>query len=56
MSSTDIKGPFVVSNPIQTSATSKPSKQQPGAGMATIHDDDERLLAEIGYEQVSSII
>jgi len=24
----------------------------PGSHMATIHDDDERLLAQIGYEQV----
>lgn len=25
-------------------------------GMATINDDDERLLAEIGYEQVSQTL
>jgi hypothetical protein len=30
-----------------------PDDNRPSADMATIHDDDERLLARIGYRQVS---
>lgn len=51
MASTDVKAPIAVQNPVQHSATSKTPKRS-GAAMATIEDDDERLLAEIGYEQV----
>lgn len=29
-----------------------PDDNRPSADMATIHDDDERLLARIGYRQV----
>jgi len=38
--------------PTETSSQSRDSKKEGTGPMATIEDDDERLLAEIGYEQV----
>jgi hypothetical protein len=35
-----------------TSENRPPDDNRPLADMATIHDDDERLLARIGYRQV----
>ena len=35
--------------------TSEAKSQQRGRTMATIEDDDERLLNQIGYTQVSSL-
>lgn len=52
MTSSDVKGPSVFQHPGQVvSETAK----GPAAQMATIQDDDERLLAQIGYEQVGSL-
>lgn len=51
MLSSDEKPPSVSPRPErQVTGT---AKGQPAA-MATMHDDDERLLAQIGYEQVGS--
>jgi hypothetical protein len=44
----DVKDPI----PVETSSQSRPLKREAAGPMATIQDDDERLLAEIGYEQV----
>jgi hypothetical protein len=46
--SPDIKTPI----PVESEKLPKRGKQAAGPTMATIEDDDERLLAEIGYEQV----
>jgi hypothetical protein len=46
--STDLKSPVFT----QTSSQSGDLKREARGPMATIEDDDERLLAEIGYEQV----
>lgn len=35
-------------------STKKNAPSERNAPMATIHDDDERLLAQIGYKQVRS--
>lgn len=35
-----------------TLETRPPDDSRPSGDMATIHDDDERLLARIGYRQV----
>jgi hypothetical protein len=35
---------------------SKDTRKSPVKPMATINDDDERLLAQIGYKQVSSLL
>jgi hypothetical protein len=51
--STDVKSPSLG----DSRGSTKDSKgDKKGAPMATIHDDDERLLAEIGYEQVEFLI
>jgi hypothetical protein len=50
MASTDIKTPSPFHPP--DSSTFRAQKEG-GSPMATIADDDERLLAQIGYEQVS---
>lgn len=52
MPSIDEKRPRVSSHPGHPPLGT--AKQQAGE-MATMHDDDERLLAQIGYEQVASI-
>lgn len=36
-----------------TSGNRPPDESRPSADMATLHDDDERLLARIGYSQVN---
>jgi hypothetical protein len=46
--STDSKSPVFT----QTSSQSGDLNREARGPMATIEDDDERLLAEIGYEQV----
>lgn len=53
MQSSDEKRPSV-SPPSEQPATPASGKveQQTAHQMATMHDDDERLLAQIGYEQV----
>jgi hypothetical protein len=43
--SDQVKPPAIDSTPVQP----------PSPDMATIHDDDERLLARIGYKQVMKI-
>lgn len=48
MSSSDKKR---TSSEQPATATGKVERQNAGQ-MATMHDDDERLLAQIGYEQV----
>jgi len=40
----------------QTLIQSKCVKREAQGSMATIEDDDERLLAEIGYEQVGALV
>jgi hypothetical protein len=39
-----------------TSENRPPDDNRQSADMATIYDDDERLLARIGYRQVSSLL
>jgi hypothetical protein len=46
------KTPISTQTPIQ----SKRVKREAQGSMATIEDDDERLLAEIGYEQVGALM
>lgn len=51
MASSDVKSPIASAQSLSSgSATGK----QAVSRMATIQDDDERLLAQIGYEQVRS--
>jgi hypothetical protein len=50
--STESKTPIAT----QTSIQSQRLKSGTGGSMATIGDDDERLLAEIGYEQVRLLL
>lgn len=49
--STDLKTPVSA----ETASQSKDLKEETRESMATIEDDDERLLAEIGYEQVREL-
>jgi hypothetical protein len=51
MASTDEKSAYVTESP----APAKQENERRRAGMATIEDDDERLLAQIGYTQVRDI-
>lgn len=46
--SLDVKTPTSKEHPGEAKSPGK----ETGVRMATIEDDDERLLAEIGYEQV----
>jgi hypothetical protein len=50
--STDSKTPVST----ETASQSKDLKKETRESMATIEDDDERLLAEIGYEQVRVLL
>jgi hypothetical protein len=43
------------SDQVKTPAIDSTPVQPPPPDMATIHDDDERLLARIGYKQVMKI-
>lgn len=53
MSSSDEKRPSVSQRSEQPVTTASGKVEERTANqMATMHDDDERLLAQIGYEQV----
>lgn len=52
MSSSDEKRPSVSPSQEQPAIASGKVVQRTAHPMATMHDDDERLLAQIGYEQV----
>ncbi len=44
------------SNDLKTSASNDSKETAAASSMATIQDDDERLLAQIGYRQVPPLV